>query len=154
MIRIRATRPEDAPFVLGLVRSFVAFGVPPWRDADEIARLFTQDLGTALAQGDEIRIAEDESGEPLGFVHLETGTDITGRERGHVGDLAVAEHARGRGVGRALLASAEEWAREQGYELLGLNVIATNERARSFYDRLGYGEDVVALIKRVAADGT
>jgi ribosomal protein S18 acetylase RimI-like enzyme len=150
MIRIRPARPADAPFVLGLVPGLVGFGLPSWRDPDEIAQLFADDLRAALAEGADVRIAEDGSGEPLGFVHVEARTDLTGRERGHVADLAVAEHAQGRGVGRALLATGEDWARERGYELLGLTVLATNTGARRFYEHLGYREDTVALVKRVA----
>lgn len=39
---------------------------------------------------------------PAGFVHLHDTTDLSGRLRAHLGDVAVAEHADGTGVGRAI----------------------------------------------------
>jgi GNAT superfamily N-acetyltransferase len=55
-----------------------------------------------------------------------------------VGDVVVAPDARGRGVGTALLAEAEDWARERGHRILTLNVFARNESARRVYERAGF----------------
>lgn len=52
--------------------------------------------------------------------------------------IFVAEHARGRGVGTALLAAIEAEARSRGYSELRLDVIDSNPRARALYERLGY----------------
>ena len=41
----------------------------------------------------------------------------------------VAERAAGRGVGSALLAAVENWARDRGFPFLILNVFAANESA-------------------------
>jgi ribosomal protein S18 acetylase RimI-like enzyme len=61
--------------------------------------------------------------------------------------LAVAPEAEGRGVGRALMARAEEWARDNRLPHLTLNVFATNGRARALYERLGYRPDTVKYLK-------
>jgi putative acetyltransferase len=52
--------------------------------------------------------------------------------------LTVAAAMRGIGVGRALMATAEEWARENGIRKIFLGVFTKNDRARALYDRLGY----------------
>ncbi len=52
--------------------------------------------------------------------------------------VAVAEHSRRRGVGSALLAEAERWAREQRVRKLSLHVRAGNEAALALYRRAGF----------------
>ena len=45
---------------------------------------------------------------------------------------------RGRGIGTALIRSAEDRARDRGFRWLGLGVSDDNPRAASLYERLGY----------------
>lgn len=45
---------------------------------------------------------------------------------------------RGRGIGTALIRSAEDRARERGFQWLGLGVGDANPRAAGLYERLGY----------------
>jgi GNAT superfamily N-acetyltransferase len=98
-----------------------------------------------------VLVAESPAAEPLGFVHLHSAIDFfTGERHGHVSDIVVKAEAEGRGVGQALMAAAEAWARGLGYRLLSLHVFDGNARARSFYERLGYGPDIVKLIKTLA----
>jgi len=52
--------------------------------------------------------------------------------------LAVAPHARGRGVGTRLLQAIAEEARARGYREVRLDVVEENPRARALYERLGY----------------
>ena len=52
----------------------------------------------------------------------------------------VAPEARGHGVGRALLAAVEGWAREAGYDRIGLGVTTTNDAAIRLYATAGYAE--------------
>ena len=52
--------------------------------------------------------------------------------------LAVAESARGKGVGGALLAEAERIAEEREHGSLKLEVLAANEGAIRLYQRTGY----------------
>jgi ribosomal protein S18 acetylase RimI-like enzyme len=52
--------------------------------------------------------------------------------------LCVAENARSRGIGTALLDALTDEARRRGYRALRLDVIDTNTRARALYDRLGF----------------
>lgn len=63
----------------------------------------------------------------------------------HVADLGlmVAEAFRRRGVGRALMEGAEEWAREVGIRKLELHVLPYNEAAIALYESLGYEREGV-----------
>ncbi len=148
-VRVRSARASDAAFLSGLVPAFAEFGLPEWRDPQAFLAMVERSLRGALESGATVLIAEDERGAPLGFVHLHPAPDLGGGMRAHVSDLAVAEEARGRGVGRVLIEAAEKWARDHGFSVLGLNAIATNEAALRFYERLGFGRDTVTLVKRV-----
>nr|MDP8943476.1 GNAT family N-acetyltransferase [Actinomycetota bacterium] len=56
----------------------------------------------------------------------------------YVDALATAPEARRRGVARALLASAEARAREEGHPTLALETEATNEAAQALYRGAGF----------------
>ncbi|HEX8161109.1 MAG TPA: N-acetyltransferase [Pyrinomonadaceae bacterium] len=152
---VRPARAEDVEFILPLVARLAEFGPPPWRDAAVMTAAEQRVIADALAatpHGESIFVAEGGEGQPLGFVHLVTATDYFTREaHGHISALVVAPAGEGRGVGRALMDACEEWARSRGYRLLTLNVFARNARARGFYRRLGYGEDMLKYVKELLA---
>jgi GNAT superfamily N-acetyltransferase len=152
-IGIRSARLDDEEFIISLLPRLVEFGPPPWRDAVQMTAIDTQVLSERLstqAPDAAIFIAEDENGTPLGFIHLRTATDYyTREEHGHIADIVVASESEGLGVGRALIAKGEEWARGQGYRWLTLNVFAQNLHAREVYKRLGYGEDIMSYVKQL-----
>ena len=54
---------------------------------------------------------------------------------GYVGNVFVLESHRNRGIGEALMSELRSWAAANGYERLRLS---PSERARPFYERLGY----------------
>ena len=60
----------------------------------------------------------------------------------NIHDLAVVPAWRGKGVGRALLAAAEQRARERGCCKLTLEVQEDNTPARTLYERFGF-QDVI-----------
>lgn len=150
-VRVRAAEPRDAEFVLGLVPQLLAFGPPSWRDARQMLETDTHVVGQALQHspaGAVVLIAEDSDSNPVGFIHLCAETDYyTQRDCGHIADLVVAPAARGRGVGEALMAAAEQWARSGGYAMLSLNVFLTNTPARGLYERLGFAPETVRYVK-------
>jgi ribosomal protein S18 acetylase RimI-like enzyme len=151
-IEIRAAREDDVGFVAGLVPSLLEFGSPAWNDAGLLAAGFAEVLARAVRARDSrsmVLIAQSTAGERLGFISLTVRQDLTGSERGHVADLGVIEEARRMGVGSALMRAGEAWARERGLGVLSLDVWATNERARAFYETLGYSPESASLFKRL-----
>lgn len=58
---------------------------------------------------------------------------------GWIEELMVVEHARGRGVGRSLVAAAERWVSETGAAYVAL----ASRRAGAFYLALGYEDSAV-----------
>jgi ribosomal protein S18 acetylase RimI-like enzyme len=57
-----------------------------------------------------------------------------------VDDVFVEPDYRNLGVGRALIQSVGEWARERGADGISLQVAAANGRARKFYEDMGFRE--------------
>jgi ribosomal protein S18 acetylase RimI-like enzyme len=70
----------------------------------------------------------------------------------HVHDIAVLPDARGAGVGRALMERFEQLLRERGVESYGLELMAGNEAARVFYEKLGLELAQLTLYKVLPSD--
>ena len=150
-LTIRPARPGDRDWILSLAPRLHEFGPPPWRPRDVMDRAVTASIDGALTTPEPdqtVLVAEGGAREPVGFVHLHAATDFhTGERHGHVSDIVVAPGAEGCGVGAALMAAAEDWARARGFRLLTLHVFEGNTRARALYERLGYRLDIVKMLK-------
>ena len=90
----------------------------------------------------------------VGFVMftMEKGSyeqDIT---RGIVENIYVEPAHRDSGLGERLLTAAEAKLKQRGAETIALEVMADNEDARRFYQRLGYKPHRVELEKPVQSD--
>jgi len=150
MLSIRAATNADRDFVIETARRFAAFGPPPWRTPQEVVAgevRCLDDFFDGGMQGSALLVAE-EDGRPAGFAFLEHQTDyFTGERHAHLGMIAVAEAAEGRGVGAALLRAAEDWSLARGYAKLTLNVFEGNARARRAYERAEYRIETVRYVK-------
>jgi GNAT superfamily N-acetyltransferase len=144
---------DDDDFILELVPRFVDFPLPPWRRRSECIQGISTHLQRQLDQATSnsfVFVAENDQGERVGFMHLQKTQDFfTARPNCHIADLAVTQAYEGRGVGKALLAHAEQWAREHRCQLLTLAVFPANQRARSLYESAGYGPDLLRMAKPV-----
>jgi len=150
-VRVRAARPEDRAFVLETAGRLAAFGPPEWRTPEEVvegeARTLRAFFETPL-EDVALLVAETAPRELAGFAYLETLRDYFTREaHAHIGILAVAERAEGRGVGSALLSAAEDWARSRGARRLTLNVFEKNRRARALYERRGFRAESLRYVR-------
>ena len=86
--------------------------------------------------------AFDETGMLLGYafcvVEEYRGDNImTDRKTLYIDDLCVDENARGQHVGKSLYEYVINWAKEQGYYNVTLNVWTCNESAMKFYESVG-----------------
>ncbi len=59
-------------------------------------------------------------------------------ELAHLARIGVTEEYRGRGIGKKLLAEAEEWAKQEGKKGMWLDYLTTNDRAQHLYASAGY----------------
>lgn len=144
---------DDDDFVLAQVQRLVDFPLPSWRKRHECVEGIRKDLLHHLEDqpaNNFLFVAEDDDGEVVGLIELQKTQDFfTGRTNCHINNIAVAPAHEGRGVGKALLAHAEDWAREHRCALLTLSVFPGNERARGFYQAAGFDTDLLRLAKPV-----
>jgi ribosomal protein S18 acetylase RimI-like enzyme len=70
-------------------------------------------------------------------------------EFAYISDLVVLAICRGRGLGRALLEAAQEYAARQGVEILRIGVLAGNAPVRRMYGAFGFEEHKIVLEKRL-----
>lgn len=150
---IRLAHADDDEFILSLAERFVAFDLPPWRKRSETLAGIRADIARHLRElppASHIFVAETGEGERLGFLHLQTQKDFfTGALNCHISDVVVAPEYDGQGVGSAMLAHAERWAKEHRCRHVTLSVFPGNERARDLYKRHGYGEETIRMVKPV-----
>ncbi len=67
-----------------------------------------------------------------------TGLSLRATRRAQVESVRVAAEWRGRGIGARMMADAEARARAARCRLLQLTTHASRDRARAFYDKLGF----------------
>ncbi len=119
-------------------------------DAEDLARLSGQ-LGYPATPGEAMqRLQEvnrhsehavfvaEADGRLAGWMHVFVRPSLTTESSAELAALVVDEHCRSHGIGQALIAEAERWAREQGCRMVTLRSNVKRLRAHAFYERLGY----------------
>ncbi|MHC5228958.1 GNAT family N-acetyltransferase [Enterococcus sp. LJL99] len=85
----------------------------------------------------------------IAFLQLEPDVDwISGEKYGYISRIVVSESVEGKGLGKKLMTLAEEWAIENGYFAVGLNVFSQNTRALGLYESMGYKTETLKMMKR------
>ena len=108
--------------------------------AEKTMRRFLADLASS---GHSFLFVAVAGGRVVGFIsgELREGSPtFLPKTWASVDDVFVEPDHRNRGMGRALLRSVGEWARERGASGISLQVAAANARARKFYEELGFRE--------------
>jgi ribosomal protein S18 acetylase RimI-like enzyme len=150
-VRIRRANPSDQDEIFALIPRLVAFGPPAWRDPAAMSVTDRKVIAAALQSvtvDPIVLVAVLDSNIITGFLHLHSEVDYyTERKNGHVADLVVAEAYEGRGIGRQLLAAAEDWAQARQFDWLTIAVFRENTRAARLYGQVGFKEDRLRLLK-------
>ncbi|MBN1487747.1 MAG: GNAT family N-acetyltransferase [Anaerolineae bacterium] len=87
-----------------------------------------------------VYVAVLQDGSMVGWMHLYIYTTLLAEPMVMVGGLVVDADYRSQGIGRQLMAQAERWTKELGYETVYLKSNSIRERAHAFYRNLGYEE--------------
>jgi GNAT superfamily N-acetyltransferase len=129
--------PRDAEALLDVLDSYAR---DPMGGGVALAPDVRRRLVPALReQSQALILLAREAQQPIGLATCFFGfSTFAARPLLNVHDLAVLPEFRGRGVGRALLAAAEERARARGCAKLTLEVREDNARARGLYEQCGF----------------
>ncbi len=142
---MRAATAADAAALLPMFEAFYGDYLRP-KTAEGIREHLR-----AASTIDTVLLVEDPGG-PVGFASLrilpQVESDLPHAE---LSDLFVDARHRRRGVGRALVASAEEFARSRGCRSLQLTVGFDNDGARAFYRRAGFSDFALTMKKPLEA---
>ena len=123
--------------------------------ADEALERATADFAGLLPDGratpgHEVRSIVDEAGNRVGHAWFVPEERPFGRVV-FIYDIAVDPAHRRKGHARAALGAIEAYAREHGCVGVQLHVFGGNAGARALYQRAGYVETNVTMLKRVDA---
>lgn len=146
-IEIRPFEERDRVPVMSMATRLLT-GVAEWREraaAEHAVRSWVADSLDAADPAERPVLVAVADETVVGFVTTGTRPHWAGEVDAYVGELVVDERATGRGVGRALMAEAESWARDAGHRRLSIETGAANFAARGFYAALGYAEEEVVL---------
>src|SRR5204863_3055212 len=106
----------------------------------------------ALLAAREVVLVAELDGDLVGLATVHVTTVLhRPTSVGRITALVVAERARRRGVGRALVAASERWIAARGCGLLELTSNRQRIEAHAFYERLGYEPTSLRFKKSLAA---
>jgi len=119
-------------------------------DAGAVAKLATQlgypsseeqlveRIARVVGREDAAALVADDAESVVAWIHVELRLTLVTDQGAQVMALVVDERCRGRGIGAALMAEAERWARERGANTLRVGSRTSRTAARRFYERAGY----------------
>lgn len=122
---------------------------------DGTVEIFSKDMDGLLADPlTPVFVAAHPGGRLGGFLEAGTRKYAEGGESSPVGYIEgwfVDEDLRGRGIGKALVEAAEDWARSQGLTEMGSDTWLENDASIQAHSKMGYeeAERLVHFIKKL-----
>jgi GNAT superfamily N-acetyltransferase len=135
----RAARPDDLPFIIGLIveDSVVSTGDDP---ADAMHADYTTALAAIDADPNQEMLVVELDGEPVGCFQLSylPGLMRRGMWRGQIEVVHVAENKRNLGIGTQMMRWALKRCGDRGCGMVQLTSNKKRTDAHRFYQRLGF----------------
>jgi GNAT superfamily N-acetyltransferase len=128
--KIRGAIPADTE---ALARLSHELGYPS--DAGAVARRLRRVLA---APDHQALVAVRADGSVVGWIHVFAALHIESDPFAEIGGLVVASTHRGLGIGAALQAAAESWARDQGLRSIRVRSRVERRRTHAFYESGGF----------------
>ena len=140
-VQIRPARPSDLEELARMRED-----LRPDSSAEEHAQELRLPLGgkadLVLTMPLTILVAEVDGGRLVGFVEVDLRSHADGcnpaQTVGYIEGWYVAEEYRRRGLGKKLIAEAEDWARSHGCMEMGSDALIDNEISQRAHEALGY----------------
>ncbi len=136
-MKFREATRADVPAIVALLADD-ALGRA--REGGEMDRYLDAFEAVAANPMHALVVAEDEDGAIIGCYQLSIldGLSLRAARRAQIEGVRVATGHRGRGIGAAMMADAEDRARAAGCALIQLTTNKSRDRAHAFYSRLGF----------------
>jgi GNAT superfamily N-acetyltransferase len=165
-ILVRPPKPEDAEGLgvaaRDLAEQYAAREPERFHVPDRTAQVaaLRSELQAPLPDN-EVWLVAEVAGEAVGQAYAKLHEPVTdaavhvlrdaGRRRAYLEYMAVQAQYQRQGIGSRLLEAIEQWARENGAELISLGTnLRSNFGAIEFYERHGYEKHAVILRKPLA----
>jgi len=154
-VRVRPAVPADARRLVELARAVAAepegwlLADARWRSESEERRY----IRTLQRHPDAALLVAELSGDGLvGRLSVMRDPHPASKHVADLGVMVAAGHRR-RGIGTALMAAAEDWARSARIGKLELHVFPYNEPALRLYEKLGYEREGLRRRHYARAEG-
>ena len=140
-MRIRRVRKDESERLRqvrlrALAEAPSAFDSPLEDEREFPAELWARRAAASAAGETAVTFFAEDQGDYVGLV---TGLwEVEGPGHVMIVSMWVAPQARGRGIGRRLLAAVVDWARERGARQIDLWVTEGNDTARTLYEKAGF----------------
>ena len=134
MTQISPVTARDIPDLLVLIRKLINFH-------GETSHAGLADTQAQFVDGPMHGLIARDEGRAVGYAALvPQWRPMRPADTVDVLHLYVVEEMRGRGVGRALIAAARDWATAQGADRLTISTAASNTAAAAAYRAMGWDE--------------
>lgn len=128
-ILIREIVPQDAP-AAAILSAELGYPATPEEMKQRIESL--------LQQADHVIYVACAAGDVVGWIDVCITSPLAADPRAEIAGLVVSAEARSRGIGRRLVARAEQWALQRGQTSMLVRSRISREAAHRFYLREGY----------------
>ena len=143
MTEVRAIRPEEGDLLkavrLAALRNapgaFLETEAEVAADEDEV---WATRAAASTGDGDQLILLALADGRPVGMAGIAREIGQRRRHRATLWGVWLDPAHRGRGVGRQLVSSALDWAREREVRAVYLEVVENEDPSWSLYGRLGF----------------
>lgn len=104
----------------------------------DVAVMRSRITAVSRSATDALFVAVGVSGNVAGWLHAHTAQLIESGFRAEIFGLVVSPSVRRKGIGRALVAEAEQWAASLGAEVVVVRSNVARAESHAFYPSLGY----------------
>ena len=149
-LTIRAALPADLPAIIALHEADELGGHgDAWTEENRPA--YQRAMEALLNDPREYVLVVDHKGVLVGSMIATLLVELSGRARPHVlfRSIQIDARYRGRGIGAAMMAHAEDDARRRGASVAELTSSRRRTDAHRFYDRLGYVQSHLGFKKKL-----
>ena len=129
-VTIRQVKTEDAGEI---VRLSEQLGYPS--SLEQVQRRIGQIIDS---QQDQVFVAVSGNGDVVGWIHVFAVVRLESEPFAEIGGIVVDSGYRNRGIGKALLGSAEEWTAQKNLTKLRVRSRTSRDEAHCFFKNFGF----------------